>query len=184
MCFINFCVYYAVIQENAFVRAVEFALISQFSSTNTTPSSNSLKLNSETPFSTLLFALSLPPLPCQHHVCPGRSMWRAAGIMLTFSAPRSSASLIQTSQSTVHHLGQLRSETTWEPDITLWKTEVITWHQNTFLDIIYQKQKGRPLWFNFLVLHDCIQPAEYLLDRNILGRERSSAPGQVFDKAM
>lgn len=118
VCFINFCVYYAVIQEYEFVCAAEFALTLQFSSTNTTPSSNSLKLKSETPFSTLLFALSLPPLPCQHHVCPGRSMWQAAGIMLTFSAPCSSASLIQTSQSTVHHLGQRRSETTWEPDIT------------------------------------------------------------------
>lgn len=70
----------------------------------------SFKSNSETPFSIPLFALSLPPLPCQHHVRPGRSMWQAAGITLTFSAPSSSASLSQTSQSTVNHLGQQRSE--------------------------------------------------------------------------
>ena len=70
----------------------------------------SFKLNSETPFSILLFARSLPPLPCQHHVRPGRSMWQAAGITLTFSAPCSSASLSQTSQSTVNHLGQRHSE--------------------------------------------------------------------------
>lgn len=81
----------------------------------------SFKLNSETPFSMLLFVLPLPPLPCQHHVRPVRSMWQAAGIMLTFSAPCSSASLSQTPQSTVNHLGQQRSE----PDITPWKTKVL-----------------------------------------------------------
>lgn len=85
----------------------------------------SFKLNSETPFSMLLFLLPLPPLPCQHHVRPGRSMWQAAGIMLTFSAPCSSASLSQTPQSTVNHLGQQRSEPAWEPDITPWKTKFL-----------------------------------------------------------
>lgn len=58
----------------------------------------------------LLFVLSLPPLPCQHHVCPGRSMWQAAGIMLTFSAQCNLASLSQTPQFIVNHLGQQRSE--------------------------------------------------------------------------
>lgn len=57
------------------------------------------QVNSETPFSVLLFALSLPPLPCQHHVRPGRSMWSAAGIMLTFSVQCISARESQTSQS-------------------------------------------------------------------------------------
>lgn len=52
-----------------------------------------------------LASCSLPSLPRQLHVRPGRNMWQAADITLTFSARCSSASLTQTSQCTVNHPG-------------------------------------------------------------------------------
>lgn len=85
----------------------------------------SFKLNGETVFSMQLFVPFFPPLPCQHHVCPGRSMWQAAGIILTFSTLCSSASLSQAPQSSVNHLGQQQSEPGRELDIIPWKTKVL-----------------------------------------------------------
>lgn len=54
-----------------------------------------------------------PPLPCQHHVWPARSVWQVASIMLTFSALWISASLNQTSQSSMNHLRQQPSASSW-----------------------------------------------------------------------